>query len=101
LNEKRIRRSSDANIEAHNRRVYDAAQALPLEFVLTDACQTFVELIKAIRRLPDRYFEDPECARWFMEPYWSNIRTVPEAVIDLSVDHYEEHIPARQAWIQT
>lgn len=63
---------------------------------MSDANQTFIRLLKAIKALPDRYFDEPQSAEWFMKPYWSKIKTVPVAVINLTVDHYEQHIPGIQ-----
>jgi len=36
-----------------------------------------------------------------MKPYRSTIHTIPEVVLNLSAEHYEEHIPALEAWIDT
>lgn len=90
----------DADIERRNARVYELTRSMSLQDVLSDAHQTFIKLLKIIKALPDKYFDDPQSAEWFMKPYWSKMKTVPEAVINLSVDHYEEHIPAIQIWIE-
>ena len=88
-----------ADIEERNRRVYELTHELPLHEVLSDACQNFIKLLKIIKALPDKYFDDPQSAEWFMKPYWRQMKTIPEAVINLSADHYDEHIPALEAWI--
>ena len=90
----------DADIERRNRRVYELTYMLSVEQVHTVARQNFEALLAVIKTLPDPYFTDPQSAEWFMKPYWSKMKTVPDAVINLSVDHYEEHIPAVQAWIK-
>jgi hypothetical protein len=90
----------DADIERRNARVYELTRAMSLQDVLSDAHQIFINLLKVIKALPDPYFDDPQSAEWFMKPYWSKMKTVSEAVINLTIDHYEEHIPAIQIWIE-
>ncbi|NOH03401.1 MAG: ClbS/DfsB family four-helix bundle protein [Chloroflexi bacterium] len=88
----------DADVEQRNARVYELTRNMSSLDVLNDARQTFAELLEIIKALPDEYFDDPQSAAWFMKPYWSKMKTVPDAVINLSVDHYEEHIPSLKAW---
>ena len=90
----------DADVERRNTRVYEMTRSMSLLDVMNDARRTFAELIEAIQALPDEYFDHPQSAEWFMKPYWSKMKTVPDAVINLSVDHYEEHIPTIKAWIE-
>lgn len=90
----------DTDPERRNWRVYELTHSISLQDVLNDASQNFINLLETIQALPDKYFEDPQSASWFMKPYWSRMNTVPEAVVNLSTDHYEEHIPAIQAWIE-
>lgn len=90
----------DADVERRNARVYELTHVLPLEYVLADARQNFAALLSAIEALPDKYFDEPQSAEWFMKPYWSRMKTVQDAVINLSSDHYEEHIPVIKAWIE-
>lgn len=89
----------DADVERRNTRVYEMTRSISLPDVMNDARQTFAELLEIIKALPDEYFNDPQSAEWFMKPFWNKMKTVPDAVINLSVDHYEEHIPAIKAWI--
>lgn len=90
----------DVNIERRNARVYEMTRSMPVQEVLSDATQTFIKLMKAIKALPDEYFDHPQSAEWFMKPYWSRMSTIPEAVLNLSADHYDEHIPSIKAWIE-
>jgi 8-oxo-dGTP diphosphatase len=90
----------DTDIERRNARVYELTHSLPVEQVLADARETFDELLKIIKALPEQYFSNPQSAEWFMKPYWSRMNTIPEAVINLSSDHYEEHIPTIKGWIK-
>lgn len=90
----------DADIERRNSRIYELTHSLSVEHVLTDARQKFDALLVVIEALPDAYFDDPQSAEWFMKPYWNKMRTIPEAVINLSSDHYEEHIPSIKEWIK-
>lgn len=90
----------DGDIERRNARVYELTHAMSLQDVMNDACQNFEALLAIIELLPDEYFDDPQNAAWFMKPYWSKMNTVPDAVINLSADHYEEHIPTIKAWIE-
>lgn len=90
----------DADIERRNARVYELTHSLPVEQVLANARETFDELLKIIKALPEKYFSNPQSAEWFMKPYWSRMNTIPEAVINLSSDHYEEHIPTIKDWIK-
>ena len=90
----------DADVERRNARVYETTHALPLQQVMGDAQNNFEALINIIETLSDEYFDNPQSAEWFMKPYWSKMETVPDAVINLSVDHYEEHIPTIKAWIE-
>jgi hypothetical protein len=90
----------DADVERRNARVYEMTRSMSLLDVMNDARQTFAELIEVVKTLPDEYFDNPQSAEWFMKPYWSKMETIPAAVINLSVDHYEEHIPAIKAWIE-
>lgn len=89
----------DADIQRRNRRVYESTRSLSVEEVRTAARQNFEALLVAIEILPDPYFDDPQSAEWFMKPYWSKMRTISEAVLNLSAGHYEEHLPAVQAWV--
>jgi ADP-ribose pyrophosphatase YjhB (NUDIX family) len=90
----------DADIERRNARVYELTHSLTVEQVLADARQTFEELLAVIEALPEKYTDEPQSAEWFMKPYWSRMNTIPEAVINLSSDHYEEHIPTIKDWIK-
>lgn len=90
----------DADVEQRNARVYDMTHALSLQQVMDDAQKNFKALLNNIETLSDEYFDSPQSAEWFMKPYWSKMKTVPAAVINLSVDHYEEHIPAIKSWIE-
>ncbi|HRQ22907.1 MAG TPA: NUDIX domain-containing protein [Anaerolineales bacterium] len=90
----------DADIERRNARIYELTRSLSVEQVLADARQTFDALLAVIEALPGKYFDDPQSAEWFMKPYWSKMKTVPDAVINLSSDHYEEHIPSIKEWIK-
>jgi 8-oxo-dGTP pyrophosphatase MutT (NUDIX family) len=90
----------DSDIERRNTRVYELTHSLLAEQVLADARETFKELLKIIEVLPDNFFTDPQNAEWFMKPYWSRMKTVPEAVINLSSAHYEEHISSIKEWIK-
>lgn len=90
----------DANIERRNARVYELTHTMPLQDVMTDAHQNFEALLHIIKVLPDEYFNNPQSAEWFMKPYWSKMNTIPDAVINLSADHYNEHIPTIEAWIE-
>jgi 8-oxo-dGTP pyrophosphatase MutT (NUDIX family) len=90
----------DADIERRNAHVYELTHLLPVEQVLADARQTFEALLSIITALPEKYFSDPQSAEWFMKPYWSKMKTVPDAVINLSSDHYEEHVPTIKEWIK-
>jgi len=90
----------DADVERRNSRVYEMTHALPLQQVMDDAQKNFAALLNSIETLSDEYFDNPQSAEWFMKPYWSKMKTIPAAVINLSVDHYEEHIPTIKAWIE-
>jgi 8-oxo-dGTP pyrophosphatase MutT (NUDIX family) len=90
----------DADIERRNARVYELTHSLSVEQVLADARQTFDALLAVIEALPEKYFDDPQSAKWFIRPYWSRMSTIPEAVVNLSSDHYEEHIPTIKDWIK-
>jgi len=90
----------DADVERRNARVYEMTHSMPLLDVMNDARQNFEALLSIIELLPDEYFDNPQSAEWFMKPYWSRMNTVPDAVINLSIDHYEEHIPTIKAWIK-
>lgn len=90
----------DADVERRNARVYEMTHAMSLPEVMNDARQTFAGLVNAIEILSAEYFDNPQSAEWFMKPYWSKMNTVPDAVINLSADHYEEHIPSIKAWIK-
>ncbi|MCK6540856.1 MAG: ClbS/DfsB family four-helix bundle protein, partial [Anaerolineales bacterium] len=89
----------DADIERRNARVYESTRVMSLQDVMNDARQNFEALLDIIEILSDDYFDNPQTAEWFMKPYWSKMKTVPDAVINLSVDHYEEHIPSIMAWV--
>ena len=89
----------DADIERRNTRIYELTRGLPLQKVMDDAQKNFEALLAIIEVLSDEYFGNPQSAEWFMQPYWSKMKTVPAAVINLSVDHYDEHIPSIKAWI--
>lgn len=91
----------DADVERRNARVYELTRKMSSLDVMNDARQTFAELLEIIKALPDEYFDNPQSAEWFMKPYWSKMKTVPAAVINLSADHYEEHIPSIKAWCVT
>ena len=90
----------DADVERRNAWVYELTHALPLQQVMDDAQKNFEMLLNIIEALSDEYFDDPHSAEWFMKPYWSKMKTVSDAVINLSTDHYEEHIPTIKAWIE-
>ena len=90
----------DVDVERRNTRIYELTHSLPLQKVLDDAQKNFEALVNIIEVLSDEYFTNPQSAGWFMKPYWSKMKTVPAAVINLSVDHYEEHIPSMKAWIE-
>jgi hypothetical protein len=90
----------DADIERRNVRVYEMTHSLPLQQVLDDAQKNFKALLNIIEVLSDEYFTNPQNAEWFMKPYWSKMNTVSDAVINLSADHYDEHIPTIEAWIE-
>ena len=90
----------DADVERRNACVYELTRNMSSLDVMNDARQTFAELLESIKALPDEYFDNPQSAEWFMKPYWSKMNTVPDAVINLSVDHYEEHIPSIKAWVE-
>jgi len=90
----------DADVERRNARVYKVTYALPLYQVMNDAQKIFEALLHIIEVLSDEYFDNPQSAEWFMKPYWSKMKTVPDAVINLSADHYDEHIPSIQKWIE-
>ena len=90
----------DADVERRNSRVYEMTHMLPLQQVMDDTQKNFEALLNIIETLSDEYFDNPQSAEWFMKPYWSKMKTVPAAVINLSVDHYEEHIPTIKAWIE-
>jgi hypothetical protein len=90
----------DADVERRNARIYEMTHTMPLLDAMDDARQNFEALLDIIELLPDEYFDNPQSAEWFVKPYWSKMKTVPDAVINLSVDHYEEHIPSIKAWIK-
>ncbi len=90
----------DADVEQRNARVYEMTHVIPLQQVMEDAQKNFKALLNRIETLSDEYFDNPQSAEWFMKPYWSKMKTVPAAVINLSVDHYEEHIPTIKSWIE-
>ena len=90
----------DADVERRNARVYEMTHALSLQQVMGDAQKNFEALVSIIEILSDEYFANPQSAEWFMKPYWSKMKTVTDAVINLSADHYEEHIPSIMAWIE-
>jgi len=91
----------DADVERRNARVYEMTHTMPLLDAMNDARQNIEALLKITELLPDEYFDNPQSAEWFMKPYWSKMNTVPDAVINLSTGHYEEHIPTLKAWIET
>lgn len=91
----------DADVDHRNRRIYEAAHALPLENILQESQSVFERLLSAIEVLPDDYIIDAQRAEWFMKPYWSKMKTVPEAVANLSYGHYHEHLPDLQRWLET
>ena len=88
----------NADVEQRNALVYEMTHAMPLQDVIEDARQNFEALLNIIEALPDEYFDNPQSAEWFMKPYWSKMKTIPAAVINLSVDHYDEHIPSIKKW---
>ncbi len=90
----------DVDIERRNARVYELTHAMSLQDVMNDAHQNFDALLTIIEVLPDEYFNNPQSAEWFMKPYWSKMNAVPDAVINLSADHYDEHIPTIKPWIE-
>lgn len=90
----------DADVERRNARMYEMTRFMSSPDVMNDARQAFAELLEIIKALPDEYFDNPQSTEWFMKPYWSRIKTVPDAVINLSADHYAEHIPSIQEWIK-
>lgn len=88
----------DADIQRRNERVYQLSRALPLHEVTRDARATFGALLKSVEQLPEEYVTDPKAAEWFMTPYWGSVKTVPEAVMNLSAEHYAQHAPAIERW---
>jgi hypothetical protein len=90
----------DADVERRNARVFELTRTMSLVDVMNDSRQTFAELIEIINSVPDEYFDHPGSAEWFMKPYWSKMNNVPDAVINLSADHYDEHIPSIKTWIE-
>jgi len=90
----------DADIERRNTRIYELTHLLPLQHVMDDSQNNFEALLDSIEALSDEYFDNPQSAEWFMKPYWSKMKTVSAAVINLSVDHYDEHIPSIKEWIE-
>ncbi|HLA06268.1 MAG TPA: DinB family protein [Anaerolineales bacterium] len=90
----------DADVARRNARVYEMTHARSLHDVMTDAQQNFEALLNIIETLHDEYFSNPQSTEWFMKPYWNTMNTIPDAVINLSVDHYDEHIPSIKAWIE-
>lgn len=90
----------DADFERRNTRVYEITHALPLQQVMDDSQKNFETLVNIIEVLLDEYFDNPQSAEWFMKPHWSKMKTVSAAVINLSVDHYDEHVPSIKEWIK-
>lgn len=90
----------DADVDRRNRRIYEATHTLPPEQVMQEALEVFQRLLRAVEALPDECLTDARQAEWFMKPYWSRIRTVPDAVANLSYQHYHEHIPDLQRWLE-
>lgn len=90
----------DANIDRRNERVYSETHILSLEEVIAQARLTFQELIAVIEAFPAVDFIDPERTAWFMRPYWSRISTLGAAIANLSCEHYQEHMPDLNAWLE-
>ena len=90
----------DADVERRNARLYRMTRSIAPLDVMHEARQTFAQLLEIISTLPDAYFDDPQSAEWFIKPYWSKMKTVSAAVINLSADHYDEHSPSIRAWVE-
>ncbi len=63
-----------------------------------EAARNFQALLAVLEQFPKEDFTQPERTEWFMQPYWSQKRTIGEAVLNYTVEHYAEHIPSLTAW---
>lgn len=84
--------------EARNAATQKATRALSLAEVQARAAQNFQALLAVLEQFPAEEFVDPARTEWFMKPYWATKHTVSEAVLNYTVEHYEEHIPSLRAW---
>lgn len=90
----------DADIDQRNAIVYAASKDRSLDDALAEAQHTFQELLRRVETLSEWDLVDPKRTEWFVRPYWNEGTALWEAIINLSYDHYQEHVPDLQAWMK-
>lgn len=86
--------------DARNTAAYELTRALSLAEVQAEATRNFQALLAVLEQFPAEDFTQPERTEWFMNPYWSQTRTIGEAVLNYTLEHYAEHTPSLRAWAQ-
>lgn len=71
----------------------------PLADILAEEEHVYQSLIEILGGLSEAELFDPERTDWFVRPYWGEGTALWEAVAGLTYDHYREHSPGLQAYI--
>jgi hypothetical protein len=84
--------------DARNAKAHEQTRTRSLAQVQAEAALNFQALLDVLEQFSEADFTEPERTEWFMKPYWSQKRAIGEAVLNLTVEHYHEHIPDLAAW---
>lgn len=90
-------------LEMHtrNEQIYLLYRHRPLEEVLEDARQSYSRLVKAVMALNDEDFNPGSRFEKPIAAVWGEVFPLDECIGGDSFDHYTDHIPDIQNWLET
>jgi len=90
----------DSDVETRNALYYALNQDRALDDVLAESRAVHQRLLELVQTLPEGDLDNPARTDWCVVPYWKSSRPVWQAIENDTVEHYQQHRPALEAWLR-
>ena len=88
----------EPDMDFRNGMFYSLNQDRALDDVLAESRAVHQRLLDLIAALPEADLDNPARTDWCVVPYWKASRPLWQALLNDTVEHYQQHRPALEAW---
>jgi hypothetical protein len=89
------------DVDARNAIIFRENRDRSLEDVRQESRHVFERLLLLVKLLPEQDLLDPHRFERYITPFWETGRPLWQCIAADSYEHYREHMPAIQAWLES